>query len=45
MASAIGGWAGYSSEIISIIITPIIRKITWYLWCISKMMATTHRSF
>jgi sterol desaturase/sphingolipid hydroxylase (fatty acid hydroxylase superfamily) len=28
MASAIGGWAGYSSEITSIIITSIIRKIT-----------------
>ena len=43
--SVIGGWAGYSSEITSIITMSIIRKITWYLWYISKMMATTHRSF
>src|SRR5882672_7106553 len=29
MASAIDGWAGYSSEITSIIITSIIQRITW----------------
>jgi len=36
---------GIFFEITSIIITSIIRKITWYLRCISKMMATTRRSF